>query len=399
MRLAALALAAGACFGQRFEQRGFFESTGLFYPQDAPGDAAHAVSGARLRYEALYNLAPVRLAGSFEARTDTHRETVRRLHLSWWDRGLKRPAFAVRTLNATWHRGPLTAQVGKQLIRWGKADLLNPTDRFAPRDFLNVVESEYLPVTAARVTAGGGANTLEVVFTPRLTPSRTPLPGHRWAPLPEGIAVEDLGARYPGGPQVGVRWNRTGGRVEFSASAFEGFNHLPAIEVLLRPSAVALRRAYPRIRSYGGDVAVPNRWFTVKAEGAYFDSRDRAADRYALYVIQLERQAGEWFFVGGYAGEKVTEKGPLPGFSPDRGLARAFLGRAGYTISATRSLAADTVVRQNGAGIWSRLEYSETFGNHWRVTAAVALIRGSQADFLGQYRRNSHASLVFRYSF
>ena len=37
-----------------------------------------------------------------------------------------------------------TIEVGRQLVRWGKADILNPTDRFAPRDFLNVVHNEYL---------------------------------------------------------------------------------------------------------------------------------------------------------------------------------------------------------------------------------------------------------------
>ena len=34
-----------------------------------------------------------------------------------------------------------------------------------------------------------------------------------------------------------------------------------------------------------------------------------------------------------------------------------------------------------------------------RVTAAGVLIGGEPDDFLGQYRRNSHGSLVLRYSF
>ena len=42
------------------------------------------------------------------------------------------------------HRGPITVVAGKQFIRWGKADILNPTDRFAPRDFMEVVDNEFL---------------------------------------------------------------------------------------------------------------------------------------------------------------------------------------------------------------------------------------------------------------
>ncbi len=34
-------------------------------------------------------------------------------------------------------------------IRWGRADILNPTDRFAPRDFMNVIDPDFLPVLAS----------------------------------------------------------------------------------------------------------------------------------------------------------------------------------------------------------------------------------------------------------
>ena len=65
-------------------------------------------------------------------------------------------------------------QAGKQFIRWGKADILNPTDRFAPRDYLNVVDNDFLAITAARVTYGTQSDTFDLVFAPRLTPSRVP---------------------------------------------------------------------------------------------------------------------------------------------------------------------------------------------------------------------------------
>ena len=45
------------------------------------------------------------------------------------------------TNGATVAAGGFTLDVGKQFIRWGRADVLNPTDRFAPRDFLNVIDT------------------------------------------------------------------------------------------------------------------------------------------------------------------------------------------------------------------------------------------------------------------
>jgi hypothetical protein len=150
---------------------------------------------------------------------------------------------------------------------------------------------------------------------------------------------------------------------------------------------------------YGADAAVPLRWFTVKGEAAWFTSSTPQADEYVQYVVQLERQKGEWFLVGGYAGEAVTVARNPFDFAPDRGLARAFLGRAGYTIDVNRSIAFEGAVRQNGDGAWLKFEYSQAFGQHWRATASFTVIRGAADDFLGQYRRNSQGILALRYSF
>ena len=75
------------------------------------------------------------------------------------------------------------------------------------------------------------------------------------------------------------------------------------------------------------------------------------------------------------------------------------LGRAGYTIDTNRSVAFEMAARENGDGVWLKGEYSHAWGQHWRATLNMTLIRGDMADFLGQYRRNSHALLIVRYSF
>jgi hypothetical protein len=118
-----------------------------------------------------------------------------------------------------------------------------------------------------------------------------------------------------------------------------------------------------------------------------------------LYVIQLERQSGEWVFVGGYAGEVVTTSRGSLVFAPDRGLARSFVGRASYTIDPRRTVAAEGTIRRAGGGVYTKIEYSEARGQHWRVTAGAVVIAGHSDDFLGQYHRNGHLSLALRYSF
>src|SRR5204863_9730034 len=131
--------------------------------------------------------------------------------LSWQDREIRRPLGEIRRLSATYHNGPLTFEIGKHFIRWGKSDIVTSTDRFAPRDFLAVVDNDFLAVTAARVNFEKGTNTIEAVWSPRFTPSRIPIANQRWVPTqPESfvpIKVTDLGADFPRGAQSGIRWN------------------------------------------------------------------------------------------------------------------------------------------------------------------------------------------------
>ena len=392
---------------QTFEQRGFVEFRGLGFPQTTINDSGHVVGESLLRYESSWRPKPwLKLQSGFDARFDTHRQFDRERRLDFEDRRTPRPALSLRRLSLQAHKGRWTAEVGRQFIRWGKADLLTPTDRFAPKDFLNVAYSDFLAVPATRVTYEKGSNTVDVVMQVRFVPSRGPLLNQRWVTLPselDGIAVRDRGAQYPGGVQTGLRWNHVGRGYEYSLMIYEGRNHLPLFNGNLErvsPLTIGVERYFPHLRQYGGDVVVPLRWFTVKSEAAYYQSKTRDMDEFVLYVIQLERIVGEWTFVGGYAGEAVTQTtGNRLLFAPDRGLAKAFLGRAAYTIDSRRSVAFDIAARQNGKGLLARAEYSQTFGQQWRATAQLSLIRGDKNDFLGQYRRNSSAALIVRYSF
>jgi hypothetical protein len=405
MRAAAVFLFAAAAFGQSLAQRGFFDTRVLVYPQAAPNDSGYAVWESLLRYEPSWKAASwLRFNASFDARFDSHRQVERSPRLDWTDRRLARPALSVRRLSAVLNKGPLTFEIGRQFIRWGKTDILNPTDRFAPKDFLNVASSDFLAVYAARATIELSKDTFDLVWQPLFTPSRTPLLNQRWAVFPDtlsGVSLLDAGSRFPGGSAFGTRWNHNGAGYEYSLSFYDGRNHLPLFDGTYRasPPAVTLQRFFPRMRMYGGDAAVPLKWITLKGEAAYFTSATQSADEYVDYVIQLERQSGEWFFVGGYAGEYITGKRSLLDFAPDRGLTKALLARAQYTIDTNRSLALDTAVRQNGDGAWLRAEYSQAFGRHWRATAGFTWIHGRAPDFLGQYHRNSYFLLALRYSF
>src|ERR1700691_5775955 len=156
---------------QNFDQRGFIESQSVFYSQTAPNDSGHAVEDLLFRWEASYKVAPwLKISGAFDADVDTHEQVERSWNLDVDGRSIRRPALSLRRMSATLHKGHVTAELGRQFIRRGKADILNPPDRFAPRDYLsNVIEPDFLGVIAARVTIEAGNNSVDLVWQPWFT--------------------------------------------------------------------------------------------------------------------------------------------------------------------------------------------------------------------------------------
>lgn len=399
--LALAVLCAGPVGAQTFSGRGFVEGRAFFYPQEAANDAPQVVADGLVRAEGFVKPAAwVQFAGGLDVRAATDDSVENKWTVDFWDRTLARPPLSVRRLSATFTRRSFTIDIGKQFIRWGKTDIVTPTDRFAPRDFTYVFENEFLAVTGVRATAGVGSETFEAVWVPKLTPSRIPAPNGRWSIVPAAPApVIDTQPVLPEGSQTGFRWSHVGRIFESSVSFFDGFNHLPDVNVSVKPNLgeIDATSVYPSIRSYGGDAAVPLRWLTIKGEAAYVTSAQ--SDEYLLYVVQLERQTGEWVLVGGYAGEAVTERRTPLSFAPERAITPALVGRASYTIDPNRSAAFETALRQDLNGVYVRGEYSQARGQHWRATITGMLIRGTPTDFIGQYRRNSHVTTSVRYSF
>src|SRR5262249_52740739 len=144
---------ANPASAQSITERGFVDGRGLLFPQEAANDSTQLVGDLAVRWEVFAKPTPwLQLAGGLDARVNSHDQIEARWRPDFSDRSVRRPRVSVRRLTATLTRGRFTLDLGKQFIRWGKADLVNPTDRFVPRDFLNVVEAEFLAVTGARAT-------------------------------------------------------------------------------------------------------------------------------------------------------------------------------------------------------------------------------------------------------
>jgi hypothetical protein len=390
---------------QTVMQRGYVEGTDTVFAHLVPNDQERQVVDVLYREEVFVRPSRwLQFAVGLDFRANTHSQVDTRFRLDLDDRTVLRPAAALRRLAATVNTKYLTVDIGKQFIRWGNADILNPTDRFAPRDYLDVIDTDLVPVLGGRAAVHFGPETIEAVIVPRFTPSRLPLFNQRWTVLPPaaaGLTIVDGGSVFPKGSQQGVRWRHAGEHFEASASIYDGFYNLASLDVEpLSPSTIQLTRLYPSLRTYGADVAIPTSWLTLKGETAYFTSPDTVNREYILYVLELERQAGEWMLDGGYIGESVTRSGP-PGFrfAPDEGIARSIIGRASYTVDPRRTVTVEGLIRQSGDGAYIKAQFSDALSSHWRVTFTGVGIRGTDTDFVGQFNRNSYGAITLRVSF
>jgi hypothetical protein len=407
--------AASAAPAQTISQRGFVDGRSVLFPQKAPNDDRRFVGDLLVREELFVRPAEwIEFAGGLDLRANSYDQVDNEWRLDLENRTIQRPLLALRRASTTITAGPLTLEAGKIFVRWARADIINPTDRFAPRDFLTVIDTDFLPVIGAHPTVQFGSETIEAVWLAQPTPSRLPLFTQRWTALPNaaaGIPLVDGGLAIPERSQQGIRWRHAGSRFESALSVFDGVNHLPNIAVLplfpvepggsiaTIPASIRLTRVLPELRTYGADLAVPTGWFTFKGEAAYFDSPDDLNDEYVLYVLELERQIGNWIVDGGYAGESVTERREQFSFNPERGLAKSIVGKVAYVGDPGRTFSVESAVKQTGKGVYVKGEFSEALNDHWRLTVAGIGIGGNQNDFLGQYRRNSNVSASLRFSF
>ena len=192
--------------------------------------------------------------------------------------------LAVRRLSATYTRGKLTVEAGKQFIRWGKTDVLNPTDRFAPRDFVNVVDNEFLAITAgaAHLRDAGEYDRSRILAAADAEPRA--LLNQRWAVLPPGFRSSRRRRDFPA-----VRSSARGGIISGRRRSTRSRSTTGTITC--RCSAAELRvppfRSTATIRRCGCTGAMRRfrfRTVTLKAEAGYFTSKTPQADEYVLYV-------------------------------------------------------------------------------------------------------------------
>jgi hypothetical protein len=185
---------------------------------------------------------------------------------------------------------PLDLTIGKQRVRWGTADGLNPTDRFSPYDLSDLTDfTARIPTWAVRAECYVTDEwRVEGVWTPTahgplLPPGADGALGKAGGRMPSGSVPSweehfEAPSRRLSNSQYGLKAAGHAAGLDVSLSYFDGFDGIPAAERVLlvgKDGASASQTfdghawtALPRIRVLGGDVATEWRGIGLWGEGA-----------------------------------------------------------------------------------------------------------------------------------
>lgn len=158
------------------------------------------------------------------------------------------------------HRADL--RIGRQIVAWGRADGINPTDNLTPRDYsvlLPFDEDQRFGTTGAKLDIYLPHQlTLTAFTTPFFEPSVFPLPAN-------AALLDKRPARTPSDSAGALKLSSTGADFDWSVSYYHGRNLLPT--VLPNPSQFELR--YEHSNVFGADAARNFGRFGFRTEMAY----------------------------------------------------------------------------------------------------------------------------------
>ena len=160
--------------------------------------------------------------------------------------------------------GDADFRIGKQIIVWGRADGINPTDNLTPRNYTLLTpetDDQRLGALAAKAKYTLPELAITAIWLPRFGPSVYPLPAQ------PGVVYSEA---MPQGGQGALKLDHSGGEVDWSASYFNGYDLNPDLKIgAVTATSTHLILQHRRIRVLGMDGATTLGRYGLRAEAAY----------------------------------------------------------------------------------------------------------------------------------
>ncbi|MEW6618367.1 MAG: hypothetical protein AB1422_03280 [bacterium] len=184
---------------------------------------------------------------------------------------------------------PFNLRVGKQIIQWGRADGVNPTDNLTPWDYTLLFPEDgdlRSGIMALKINYYYGNTAFTGIYLPFFESNKFPL---------NYPVIEELPSKSFQNGQYAFKIDSTGGVLDWSLSYFDGVDPMPDLGL----STQGIIERYQRIKVIGGDFATILREFGVRGEMAYFFTEDMDGDSpwkknpYFFYIFGVDKTLWE----------------------------------------------------------------------------------------------------------
>jgi hypothetical protein len=307
-------------------------------------------------------------------------------------------------------------RIGRQIVVWGRADRLNPTDNIGSRDARLLVpedDDQRRGILMARERLALGDYTLDLFWLPEFRPNRFPI-----RMPPPGIALRDVDHAWEPA-QFAAKVERTGADLDWSLSYFDGLDR--NADFALEPAA--LRLVHNRIRVLGADAAATLGRYGLRGEIAYAHTEDGDGDDptvknpFVFAVAGGDRSFFQYLNVNLQYFARLTRHYRDPRDIANPALRTAAIGAAAasgqldpfqHGMSARiayswlnetldTELAAIAVFSDGSVALRPKIVYRAA--DALRLTVGADLLRGGETDTFGRLRDNSTVFVELRYGF
>jgi hypothetical protein len=222
----------------------------------------------------------------------------------------------IREAWAETHAGPLSVRLGRQIVVWGRADSINPTNNITPMNAM-ALSSEYDDMRMGNELLQLNAKlsqevNLTGIWVPRYRPDMLPF---SMVTLREGVSLGDT--VYPddkiASSSWAVRMEMTTGPIDGSISYYQGYETLPGFDYTPTLTGIVLIPTAYRMQAMGADFSTAVWDFGLRGEAcikvpelSYHDTLYVPASHFQ-YVVGLDRGLGDWNALVQYSGVYVRD--------------------------------------------------------------------------------------------
>lgn len=166
-------------------------------------------------------------------------------------------------------------RLGRQIVAWGRADRLNPTDNLTPRDFTLLspeVDEERLGTEGIKISKiFGFYSSLTAIWLTSFEPNKLPPANAPGLQLIENVPKNN--------DQYAIKFDQSGGDVDWSISYFKGLDLNSDLSVIgLNSNNVLVAQTYHDVEIFGADVATIKGSNRYAVEVAYTKTEDSSGD-------------------------------------------------------------------------------------------------------------------------